>query len=285
MSNEFSNDLQSKLQWILHNDNIPIKTELADKYKAKFWVENSLDHSILFANVHDTCNEESQCVLDILGGQLCGKDYIVPTLGVWDSFDDIDFDSLPDLFWLKCNHGCRWNCEIKKDEMDVEALKSKFTKWMQEDYSSRHGELHYKNIPRKIIAEPWIDHRVQCQFYCTNGKPRFVVVVNYGVSPNTQTIFDMDGRQQPFWIQKWTTGGTLPATFERLKWVAKQLCKDFILVRVDLYAAQDKVFFSEMTFTPRAMKFFRIEPEEYAVAFSEMLCLDAAEPEDESPHA
>ena len=120
-----------KIQWLKLYDSTPIKTKLADKYLVREWVKEKI-----------------------------GEEYLVPLLGVWDKFDDIDFDKLPDKFVLKCNHGCGWNLIVTdKSKIDKVEAKKKFDKWMNTNFAFCNGlELHYKNIQPKIIAEEYLEN-------------------------------------------------------------------------------------------------------------------------------
>ena len=73
-----------KVQWLKLYDSTPLKTRLADKYLVKEWIKEKI-----------------------------GEKYLVPLLGVWDSFDEIDFNNLPDQFVLKANHGAAMTLIIK----------------------------------------------------------------------------------------------------------------------------------------------------------------------------
>ena len=123
----------------------PIKTRLADKYLLRAWLAEKI-----------------------------GEKYLVPLLGVYDNFDQIDFDSLPQRFVIKCNHGSGWNVIVKnKALLDLREAKRKIDYWMASDFSVQAGyELHYRDIPRKIIIEKIIDDIVESvydyRFICSN---------------------------------------------------------------------------------------------------------------------
>lgn len=120
-----------KIQWLKLYDSTPLKTRLADKYLVRDWVKEKI-----------------------------GEEYLVPLLGVWDSFDEIDFDALPQSFVLKANHGCGWNLIVKdKRLLDREDARRKFQTWMKLNFAYRNGlELHYMNIRPRIIAEAYLEN-------------------------------------------------------------------------------------------------------------------------------
>ena len=117
-------NINEKLYWLNRYWQEPLKTQCADKYAVREYVEKKGLGSIL-----------------------------VPLIGVWDNAEQIDFNSLPNQFVLKCNHGSGYNiiC-VDKDNLNIEQTKNTLASWMQIDFSSLSHELHYKDIPRKIIC-------------------------------------------------------------------------------------------------------------------------------------
>ena len=137
-----------KIQWLKLYDSTPIKTQLADKYLVRDYIKEKI-----------------------------GEEYLVPLLGAWDKFDDIDFDKLPDKFVLKCNHGSGWNIIVTdKNNFDRAEAKKKMDTWMQKNFAFCAGfELHYKNIKPKIIAEKFIEGEMHdYRILCFNGEPKIV---------------------------------------------------------------------------------------------------------------
>lgn len=90
-----------------------------------------------------------------------GEKYVIPFIGVWDSFDQIDFKKLPKKFVLKVNHGCKMNIIVKnKYKLNISLVKQKINGWMKLNFAFMNGiELHYMNIKRKIIAEKMIESK------------------------------------------------------------------------------------------------------------------------------
>ena len=219
-----------KIQWMKLYDATELKTRLADKYLVRDWIREKI-----------------------------GDEYLIPLLGVWDSFDEINFDQLPDRFVLKANHGSGWNIIVKdKATFDREDAKSKFDRWMNLNYSFCVGyELQYINIPPKIIAEEYIENvegLKEYSFYCFNGKPRQVWADLVSGTPNhLRSIYDMEWNLLPLRCN-WPEGGELlrerPKAFEKMKEFATLLCQDFAFVRVDFYDVDGKLYMGEMTFTP-----------------------------------
>ena len=219
-----------KIQWMKLYDSTPIKTQLGDKYLAREWISKKI-----------------------------GKQYLVPLLGVWDRFCEIDFQKLPDKFVLKCSHGSGWNLIVTdKSKMDPEREKSKFDKWMKTNFAFCYGlELHYKNIKPKIIAEKYLENVagiVDYRFYCFSGIPTQVWVDIYsGTSNHLRSIYDMDWNKLPVKCG-WPDGGGLldnkPVNFELMKEFAALLSEEFAFVRVDFFEIDQNLYVGEMTFTP-----------------------------------
>ena len=218
-----------KMQWEKIYDKNPMKTVLADKYRVREWIENKI-----------------------------GNDYLIPLIGVWDSFDDIDFNSLPDQFVLKTNHGTGTNLIVKdKEKLNIKRTKRMFDDWMKIDYAFMNSlQLHYRKIPRKIIAEKYLETDLgelqDYKFLCFDGKPYFCWVDLGRFSKHTRTVFNMKWELQP-WTQ--ATYGIAsheipkPKNFDKMVEIATILSKGFSHVRVDLYNVDGKIYFGEMTFT------------------------------------
>lgn len=240
-----------KIQWLKLYDNSPLKTKLADKYLVREWIEEQI-----------------------------GSKYLIPLLGVWNNFDEIDFDKLPEKFVLKANHGSHWNIIVKdKSKLDKSKAKKKFDKWMARDYAFKAGlELQYKGIKPKIIAEKFIeDTNGELNDYkimCFNGEPKFVWVDCGRYSNHTKNIYDLDWNLQPFKmtypISK--TPIARPENLDKMIELAKILCKDFAFVRVDFYNVDGKIYFGEMTFTSMSGT-DKFEPEKYDLELGNMLTL------------
>ena len=240
-----------KIQWLKLYDNSPLKTKLADKYLVREWIAEKI-----------------------------GEDYLIPLLGVWDSFDEIDFDKLPDKFVLKANHGCAWNIIVKdKSKFDKKKAKKKFDKWMKRNYAYRAGfEMQYKDIPPKITAEAFIsDSKGELNDYkilCFNGKPEFIWIDQGRYTHRTENIYDTKWNLQPFLLTYENSKEEVPPpeNLEKMIELAETLSKDFALVRVDFYNVDGKIYFGEMTFTS-ASGVDVFKPEEYNLKLGQMLKL------------
>lgn len=211
----------------------PIKTRLSDKYEVRKWVEEKI-----------------------------GVEYLIPLLGVYDNFDDIDFDKLPNRFVLKCNHGSGYNILVKnKLEFNITNAKKLISRYLNEDYSERAYELQYKNIKKKIIIEEYIQNinkndLFDYKFWCFNGAVHYIQFLCGRREHNLQMIFlDKNWIPQP-WTYSYPQCENLPEkpnNLDKMIKLAEVLCQGFGHVRVDFYRLDDgRVYFGEMTFSSMA---------------------------------
>lgn len=242
-----------KMQWekLLHKD--PLKTRLSDKYLVREWVKDKI-----------------------------GEEYLIPLLGVWDRFDDINFDLLPKSFVLKTNHASGTLIIVKdKDSFSKRKARRCFNDWMQMDFAYQNGfEMHYSDIERKIIAEQYMETSLgelpDYKFLCFNGVPYYCWVDNGRFSNHTRTIFDMNWEQQEWKIglySNYTKPIEKPLNFDLMVSLAKTLSAGFQHVRVDFYNINGKVFFGEMTFTS-VSGFEPFIPEEYDLVLGNLWDID-----------
>lgn len=215
------------LQWIKLYDRNPIYTLAVDKSAVKGFISD-----------------------------LVGKQYTIPTIGEWDSFDEINFDDMPNAFVLKCTHNsgglviCR-----DKGKMDMCEVKRKISNSLKSNYYSWGREWPYKNVKPKIIAEELIGENdrlpVDYKFFCFGGvidsvmlcldrdfgRPKFVF---YDIEWNRlryqtdEPILDKE-------IEK-------PENFEEMIMVVKKIAAKFKCPRVDMYNVDGKIYFGEITF-------------------------------------
>lgn len=242
-----------KMQWLKLYDSTPIKTRLADKYLVRDWIKEKI-----------------------------GEEYLIPILGVWDNFDEIDFDKLPDSFVLKTNHGSGWGMVVKdKKKFNKKNAKQRFDKWMSTNFAYVAGyELHYRDIKPKIIAEEFIkdpsggdlkDYKIMC----LDGKPQFIWADVDRFHGHTRDIFDLNWNRIPLKIKCENSNFEIekPKNLDKMIELAKVLCKGFPLVRVDFYSLPDgSIKFGEMTFTSET-GIAAFYPKEYDKTYGDMITL------------
>ncbi len=221
-----------KIQWRKLRDIQPIYTELSDKIHVRNYVIKR-----------------------------AGEEFLVPLLGVWDHFDEIDFSLLPNTLVFKTNNGSGTNIVVKnKTQVRKWILKKKMDFWLNNPFYFQNGfEMHYKGIVPKILAEQYLEPNanekdlIDYKFFCFAGQPRICEVVSSRTVHATIDFYDMDWEHlevnrppynnSPNKIDK-------PLNFEKMKWLASALSYGFAHVRIDLYNTREKIYFGEMTFTP-----------------------------------
>ena len=222
--------MNEKLQWLKLYNRKPEYTQMVDKVLAKDYV-----------------------------AKLIGEKYIVPTLGVWDHFDEIDFDKLPNQFVLKTNHsGGSTGVVICKDKtkFDKVAAKKKLEYSLKQDISRSLVEWPYRNIKRKILAEVYLgDDLTDYKFYCFDGKADVVLnCIERQTGEPKFYFFDKEwnlrrlnkrGKEAPegFSLPK-------PKNLNEMFAIAARLSQGLPFARVDLYNVDGAVYFSEITFFP-----------------------------------
>lgn len=187
------------------------------------------------------------------------ENYLIPTYGCYDRFEDIDFDKLPNQFVMKCTHACAFNeIVLNKEKWDKEAARKKFKKWLKTNYGKKTMERHYSPIKPQIIIEKYIGSAdnlpVEYKIHVFNGKAKYMYVVTGRGKDirynNYYTNWEpFDGAQFNGW-KKRDEGVYKPNNWDEMIELAEKLGSDFPFVRVDLYSVDGKIYFSEMTFTP-----------------------------------
>jgi len=226
-----------KLQWLKVYDKHPEYTMMVDKMAVKDYVAN-----------------------------IIGREYIIPTLAVFDSADDVDFDALPNQFVLKCTHDSGGLVVCKDNsKLDRKSARKKLCKGLKRTYIIQNREYPYKNVSRRIIAEQYLENSasptsplVDYKFFCFNGEPRYCQVIQDRDTKESIDFFDMDWNHQEF-IGLIGLGPKpvhavkcpqKPKSFETMKQIAKALSQGTLFSRIDLYDINGKPYFGEITFFP-----------------------------------
>lgn len=199
-----------------------------------------------------------------------GEEYLIPLLGEWESFGEIDFYRLPNSFVLKTNHGSGTNIIVKdKNKFDKKTARILVNGWMKTDFGYSHGfELHYSDITRRIFAEQYIDTKGKdlqdYKFLCFDGKAYYCWVDADRHGDHRRNVYDLDWNLQPWGQVKKNTENDVPKpeNFELMITLAEKLATGFSHVRVDLYNVDGKIYFGEMTFT-NGSGYDLIYPREY----------------------
>lgn len=248
-----------KLQWLKLHDRRPEYTSMVDKYEAKRWAAERI-----------------------------GEAHIVPNLGLWDSFEEIDFDALPEQFVLKCTHDSG-GLVICKDRaaLDLEQARTKIEHSLSRNYFSLGREWPYKDVRPQILAEVYLpawypggetpttsvinssavrsDHSslpaeyadgvIDYKFYCFHGEPRFLYV-SQGLHDHGTAKMDfltLDWELADFSRSDYRRFAELPpkpVSFDEMIELSRRLAGGIPFVRVDLFEHRGRLLFSEMTFSP-----------------------------------
>lgn len=245
-----------KLQWLKLYNRKDEYTTLVDKYAVKSYV-----------------------------GKIIGEEYIIPTLGVWDSFDEIDFDKLPNQFVLKCTHDSGGLVICKdKSSLDYAKAKKKINKCLNTNFYYLSREWPYKNVKPRIIAEQYMEEEINGEktgelkdykLYCFNGKEKFMMVAyDRFSSEKTKVIYyDRDYKKIDLscWGHEIGTGDIeKPEKYETMVSLAEKLSKDIPQVRIDFYVVNNNIYFGEITLYDGG-GFDLIEPYEMDLKFGEYI--------------
>lgn len=221
-----------KIQWMIAFDNIPQKSMMADKLLVRKWIEDKI-----------------------------GSQYLIPFIGAWERFEEIDFDRMPNSFCLKMNHGSAMNYLVKnKAEFNYTEARNLFEWWLIRPFWATTLELQYRTIKPMIVAEKYIEEMTgglnDYKIHCFNGEPLFIQCIgdrdirrhigyqkNYDLQWNELDWTFADYPDFPYEVLK-------PKCLDEMLWIAKKLCESFLYVRIDLYEVEGHVLFGEMTFTP-----------------------------------
>ena len=221
-----------KLQWLKLNDRNPEYTVMVDKYLVRQYIADKLS-----------------------------EEYLIPLLGVWDDPDEIDFDALPDKFVLKCNHNSGVGMYICKDKssMDIDKVKKELRRGLKQNYYLHGREWPYKNVPRKIIAEQYMEDEKTSElrdykFFAFDGEVKALFIATDRQKVGEETKFDFF--DEDFNHLDFTNGHPnaailpqKPEKFEEMKVLASRLSKGIPHVRVDFYEVNGKIYFGELTFS------------------------------------
>lgn len=220
-----------KLQWLKLYDRNPLYSMMVDKYEAKEYAANKIDSK-----------------------------YIVPALGgPWDSFEEIEFDKLPDEFVLKTTHDCGGVVICKnKAEFDKSYAKRFIDRHLQRNYYLTCREWPYKNVKPKIFAEKYLSdidsgELRDYKFFCFDGVPKLMFIASERQSKDQETKFDfydMEFNHLPIMNGHPNSASVIecPVNFEKMKELASELSKGIPHLRVDFYESNGKLYLGELTF-------------------------------------
>ncbi len=226
-----------KMQWLKLYERKPIYTVMVDKFEVKKYVSN-----------------------------IVGEKYIIPTIGIYDSYNEIDFGKLPNQFVLKCTHdsGGAILC-TNKETFNYNLARKKLERALRRNYYYRSREWPYKDVKPRIIVEEFMKDvnsksmdLIDYKFFCFNGVPKYCQVIQNRRQKETIDFFDMDWNHQEFVGLNYANctancaivPPTKPHNFDEMKILAEKLSRNIPFVRIDTYEIQNQVYFGEITFFP-----------------------------------
>lgn len=227
--------LNEKLQWLKFNYRFPLQSIVSDKLLVREYVKDKI-----------------------------GEKYLIPLIGSWKKYDDIDFSMLPEKFVLKCNHdsGGLVVCNDKEKLNHIEARR-KIEKSLSSNFFYIGREYQYRNIKPMILCEKFISDNgnvpMDYKIYCFNGVPDVILVCKDRFSKNTHRasyyFFDQEWQFQP--LNKGdenikNVDINKPKNLDEMIDIAKELSKDFVFARIDLYNIDGKIYFGEITLSPNS---------------------------------
>ena len=219
-----------KLQWLKLYNRKPEYTQMVDKVGAKEYVAS-----------------------------IIGEEYIIPTIGVWDRVEDIDWEALPNQFVLKCTHdsGGIVICP-DKTKLDISAAKRKLKRGLKRDFYSQNREWPYKDVKRRIIGEVYMVDESgyelkDYKWFCFDGVPKALFIATDRGVKGEETkfdFFDADFNHLPFTNGHPNSQRPIlkPQGFEKMKELAAKLSEGQPHLRVDFYDINGKIYFGELTF-------------------------------------
>ncbi|MCC8081750.1 MAG: glycosyl transferase [Lachnospiraceae bacterium] len=245
-----------KLQWLKLHDKNPLCPIWVDKYAAKQYV--------------------ADCV---------GEEYVIPTYGVWDGFDDIDFSALPETFVLKCTHDCGGVCICRgKDSWDMHAAKRMITASLKRNYYWVGREWPYRDVPPRILAEKYLgtgenqeESLTDYKVHVFSGVPKVILVCTDRFSAHgmNEDFYDCEWNHLDIRRKRYPNRKDFipkPEHLGEMISVAAKLAGDVPFVRVDFYETGGRLMFGEMTLYP-ASGFETFLPEEADQMLGSLLSL------------
>lgn len=235
-----------KIQWLKLYDRKPEYIRMVDKYKVRKYIKRTI-----------------------------GKQYLIPLFGVFNRFDEIDFNKLPNQFVLKCTHdsGSIILCK-DKSEFDIKAAKKKLNKCLKRNYYYVGREWPYKYVKPRIICEKYMEDGVNVvpedyKVYCFHGEPKYIFVLHNRFEKDIRksgTVYTADWEIEPCVLDDHyimnTTKQEKPKCFNELLELSRLLCKGFPQVRIDFYIINGKCYFGEITIST-SNGLTHITPESY----------------------
>lgn len=240
-----------KIQWLKLYDRKDLYTKIVDKYEVRKYIEDKI-----------------------------GAEYLIPLLGVYNSFDEINFELLPKQFVIKCTHDSGGLVICKdKNKLNIEKARKKISKCLNRNYFYNTREWPYKNVKPRIIIEKYMvdESRTELKdykFFCFDGKVKSLFVASDRDTDTRFDFYDINFNKLP--LKQYYENGTKeiskPKGYDEMLKLSSKLSKGFPHVRVDFYDINGKIYFGELTLSHfSGLKKF--EPEKYDYLFGDFIKL------------
>ena len=251
----------------------------------------TFDEKLWYLNIFENSESKCRCTDKLAVREYVAskglEEILTKVFGIWDKACDINFNSLPDICYLKCNHLSGGNHIYRKNSSNIVKIKKQLNKNLKRNYYKGSRERNYKDIKSKIFAEEYLSNTdgsalVDYKFYCFNGVPKMLIVSN-GVADyngeHARAPYEnfYDEFLQPINVYDGCpklpeSQIVFPDNCGELFRVASILSAPFKFVRVDLYSIDNKVYFGELTFCPAAA-LHNYEPNEFNLQLGDLLKL------------
>ena len=242
-----------KLQWLKLYDRNPFYVKLVDKYEVREYIK-----------------------------EMFGKEYLIPLLGVYDNFEEIDFKKLPNQFVIKCTHDSGGIVIVKdKNKLNKESARKKINRSLKNNYYYSGREWPYKNVKPRIIIEKYMVDEIyhdliDYKFMCFNGNPTYTFVYSNrsGKTGTQATFFDQNWKELDFKrdFKKTEINIKKPINYDKMVEFSRKISKNIPFVRVDWYEVNGKLYFGEITFFPSS-GFGKFDPDKWDLKLGKMINL------------
>lgn len=218
-----------KIQWLKIYDSTPIKTILSDKYLVRDWITEKI-----------------------------GNNFLIPLIGTYNKFTEIDFDKLPSKFVIKCNHGNGYNIIVTdKDRLNLTEVKIKIDKWMTENYAFKSNlELQFRDIQPKIIIEKYINNKndelKNYELFCFKAKHKLILKDKNSKLYYMINYYDLYYNKitSKFNIDYYNLKTIINHKYiEKIIELASILSVSFNFVKIDFYLINSKIYFNKLGFS------------------------------------
>ena len=244
-----------KLQWLKLYNRKPEYTTMVDKYEVKEYISKTI-----------------------------GKEYVIPTIGIYERFDDINFSKLPNRFVIKCTHDSGGLVICKdKTKFDIKSARKKISKSLKRNYYYIGREWPYKNVKPRILIEKYMEDKKDeelrdYKFYCFDGYVKALMVATNRQSDTEELCFDyFDNKYNHLNLTNhWHPNAKIiphkPNQFEKMIKLAEKLSRGFPHIRVDFYEVNNKIYFGELTFYDMG-GYLKIHPDDWNLEWGNLIDL------------